>query len=93
MEALAIVRAVDRSGKIFFATGRAGDGWVSADRAEAFTGFNLQGARRFAAQQNKFEALHGLWFIALPVEVADHAGPCPVCLDVACEVKSAECGK
>jgi hypothetical protein len=60
-----IVRALDQNGNEFFATGRAGSAWVSADRAQAFTGFNLEGARRFAMRHNQNTALHGLRFVAV----------------------------
>lgn len=61
----AILRAVDASGNVSFWTGRAGQAWVSPDRAEAFTGLNMEGARRKALKFNQMTAAHGLRFIAV----------------------------
>jgi len=61
-----ILRARDHNGGEFFYTGRAGADWVSADRAEAFGGMSLEGARNRAVRFNQHETLHGLWFIVQP---------------------------
>lgn len=45
-----------------FYTGRAGDGWVSADQSEAFTYSARAEAERKAAQFNRMTALHGMSF-------------------------------
>lgn len=45
-----------------FYTGKAGDGWTSADKAEAFGYAGRGEADRKAAQFNKASALHGLTF-------------------------------
>jgi hypothetical protein len=59
-----ILRALDRTGKEFFYTGRAGAGWVSQNKVEAFT-YTMEGAQRKAQIFNAGEALHGFWFIAI----------------------------
>jgi len=63
-----IVRALDAEGRESFYNGRAGAGWVSADRAEVFE-YSQEGARRKALLFNRATQLHGLWFIAVPKEV------------------------
>lgn len=63
------IRAVNALGAEFWYTGRAGDGWVSPNRSDAFLGYNLIGARRFAMQQNKYTTLHGLRFVAVTSEL------------------------
>lgn len=59
-----IVRGLKSDGAEVFYTGRAGDGWVSADRSEAFAYTELR-ARRIAQTFNGQEPLHGMWFIAV----------------------------
>lgn len=61
----AILRAVDANGSVFYWTGRAGAAWVSADRAEAFSAYTMEGARRKALQFNRMMDLHGLRFMAV----------------------------
>jgi len=65
MTASYVLRALDANGNESFYTGRAGAGWVSADKAEAFPYFNLEGARRKAMLFNKNMPLHGLRFLAV----------------------------
>lgn len=61
-----ILRALDANGGEFFWNGRAGAAWVGP-KAEAFRLDNLGEARRKAALFNGRMALHGLRFIAVPV--------------------------
>jgi hypothetical protein len=63
-----ILRALNANGAEFFYTGRAGDGWVSKDAAEAFTYSLLEGAENAAKRHNKFTELHGLRFTAWEVQ-------------------------
>jgi len=51
------------NGDTVFYTGRAGEGWVSANPAEAFMGFSLEGARKRAIYLNRGLQLHGIFFI------------------------------
>lgn len=41
--------------------GKAGEGWLSANKSEAFT-YGKEGAEYKAAQFNKFSAIHGHTF-------------------------------
>lgn len=61
-----ILRGLDVNGNEAFYTGRAGTGFVSADKAEAFTYTLLAGARLQATNLNRMTALHGWRFIAVP---------------------------
>lgn len=63
----AIIRGVTAEGAEVFWTGRAGAGFVSANRADAFDALNLQGARRTATRLNDATGLHGVRFIAMEV--------------------------
>lgn len=58
-----VVRGVSLDGTEVFYTGRAGEGWVSGDRGQAFTYQSLEGARRQAGKFNSFTALHGYHFM------------------------------
>ena len=55
---------LDRSDRKVFYTGRAGDGWVSTDQAEAFTYSTYEAAKAKADRYNAHTALHGIHFIA-----------------------------
>lgn len=62
------LRALDKDGKEFFYTGKAGAGWVvshDTDRAEAFRYQTKEAAQRKAATFNRMTEIHGLRFIAL----------------------------
>jgi hypothetical protein len=63
-----LLRALDKDGKEFFYTGRAGDGWVSPKVSEAFTYQNLDGARSKAKRFNEMTDIHGLRFMAMVPE-------------------------
>lgn len=65
MNSPAIVRGVTVVGDVVYYTGRAGEGWVSANRAEAFAGYSLEGARRKALQLNRHTDGHGVRFVAI----------------------------
>lgn len=67
-----ILRALDKDGNEFFYTGRAGEGWISANMGEAFP-YSLEGARNKAIRFNEAAALHGLWFIALDPKLREAA--------------------
>lgn len=62
------IRALDASGNEFWWTGKAGAAWVSRDRADAFVGFTLEGARRKAALFNGRSAITGLHFVAVAAD-------------------------
>lgn len=62
------VKAIDKDGRVFWWTGKAGEAFVSPNRADAFVGFNVEGARRVASRHNANTALHGLRFIAVTAE-------------------------
>ncbi len=64
METNYIVRGLDGNGGEVFYTGRAGEGWVSPSRAEAF-GYSKEGAQRKALSFNRNTELHGLRFVAV----------------------------
>ncbi len=57
------IRGVRSDGSEVWFTGRAGQGFVSADRAEAFVALSLNGARAKAAKLNEMTALHGVRFM------------------------------
>jgi len=66
-----ILRSLDREGNIGVYTGKAGAEWVSANSADAFVYSSLAHARGVAERHNKFEPVHGLWFLPLtPAQVA-----------------------
>lgn len=52
-------------GSTVWYTGRAGEGWVSPEPRDAYLGYSLEGARRFATQQNRYTELHGIRFAAV----------------------------
>jgi hypothetical protein len=60
-----ILRGLNADGDEFFYTGRAGSGWISKDRNEAFGYWTEQMARGKAMSFNQFCPLHGLWFVAM----------------------------
>ena len=60
-----ILRGLNANGDEFFYTGRAGSGWVSKDRKEAFGYWTEQMARGKAMSFNQFCPLHGFWFVAV----------------------------
>jgi hypothetical protein len=62
---ISLVRGVKADGTEVFYTGRAGDGFVSPDRADAFYGYTLEGARRQAAVLNQGTGIHGIRFVAV----------------------------
>lgn len=55
---------VARNDQKVFYTGRAGEGWVSANEAEAFPYSTYEAAKDRANQHNKWTALHGIHFVA-----------------------------
>jgi len=59
------LRGLDVDGREYFYTGRAGECWLSPERADAFTWGTLEAARNRAKQFNGRVALHGVWFLAL----------------------------
>lgn len=58
------VKATDKHGATHYYTGKAGQDWVSKDKANAWTGYNRHGAKRFADLHNKHTGIHGLTFAA-----------------------------
>lgn len=68
-----IVRGLSTDGGEVFYTGRAGNGWVSNDRNEAFVYTSQDEARRKALNFNRMEPLHGFRFIAIGVGSAPNA--------------------
>lgn len=69
---MALVRGITKNGDEVFYTGKAGPAFVSAHTAEAFTGYNLEGARAKALTLNKMTELHGVRFIGMLTD-AEHA--------------------
>ena len=57
-----LVRARNRKGDIMWYTGGSGENWVSFDQTKAWTGYNLEGAKRFCERHNSMYAFHGLKF-------------------------------
>lgn len=58
------IKGVDAQGKTVWYTGRAGAGFVSPDKGEAFLGYNGEGAARQAKSLNRGSAIHGIRFEA-----------------------------
>lgn len=58
-------------------TGRAGKLFVSPERAEAFLGYSLEGARAAAQRMNRFKSEHGIHFVAVTGDLADWANGWP----------------
>lgn len=58
------IKGTDRQGHTVWYTGRAGEGFISWQRSEAFVGFNLAGAARQATSLNRGTAFHGVHFEA-----------------------------
>jgi hypothetical protein len=63
-----ILRGVNSDGGEFFYTGKAGDGWVSEDRNEAFDYRTEEVANDKAMTLNQFCPVHGYWFMAVEVD-------------------------
>ena len=61
------IRGITRDGTEVWYTGRAGEGFVSADKAQAFYGFYLAGARACATRLNRMTEIHGIRFV-VPVD-------------------------
>lgn len=61
-----LIRGLRADGAEVWYTGRAGDGWVSGDKREAFACLTLEGARARALNFNRMTALHGVRFVAVP---------------------------
>jgi len=59
-----IIRGIDPNGNVGWYTGKAGEGWVSADKADAFVYRGWEAASRKATLHNRFTALHGWHFMA-----------------------------
>lgn len=57
------IRGVRENGGVVWFTGRAGEGFVSEERGEAFESFSLEGARRRAMSLNAMTAVHGIHFM------------------------------
>ncbi len=62
-----ILRGLDADGNEMFYTGKAGTGWVSVNRNDAFTYHHQDVARDKAKLFNTRMPLHGLRFIALDI--------------------------
>ena len=58
-----LILGTTADGAEVFYTGRAGDGWVSADVKEAFRYDSLEQARRKAMIFNQATPLHGIRFM------------------------------
>lgn len=65
------IRGVRVDGSEVWFTGRAGQGFVSTDRAEAFVALSLDGARAKAVKLNEMTALHGVRFMVPTGDAAD----------------------
>ena len=59
------LQGIDRQGAQVYYTGRAGEGWLSRDHAEAFQYPALDGARAKARAFARTAGLHGVWFMVL----------------------------
>lgn len=66
-----ILRGLTENGEERFYTGRAGEGWVSANPNHAFCYDTMEEARRKAMGFNRNSALHGLRFVAIPDPVVN----------------------
>jgi hypothetical protein len=75
MSSLNLVPIVGRTanGGTVWYTGRAGAAFVSADRADAFMGYSLEGARNRATILNRGTAFHGIRFVAVAGDLAEVA--------------------
>ena len=65
-----MVRGLTELGKEMFYTGKAGDKWVTTDKAQAFTYHSVDEARMKARMFNRTTELHGLRFIAVSEQEA-----------------------
>lgn len=61
---MAIIRGVTANGSVVYYTGRAGDGWISPEKSEAFQ-YALPHARQRAVQFNRNTSLHGIHFMGI----------------------------
>lgn len=59
-----ILQARNGKGEKLFYTGRAGEGWVSSDSAEAWQDSEVNQMSN-AARFNRYTALHGLTFVVV----------------------------
>jgi hypothetical protein len=59
------LRALDKYGAAFWYTGKAGPDWLSMYMDNAFAYTSREQARRRAMDFNKFESVHGYWFIVM----------------------------
>lgn len=59
-----IVTGSDASGKKVYYTGRAGEWFISPDRAQAFIGWYESGAQNVATRLNRGTPFHGVTFRA-----------------------------
>lgn len=64
------IKGLTATGDVVWYTGRAGNDWVSSDRADAFK-FTLERARRQASAFNKMTAIHGIRFVAVSAVTDD----------------------
>lgn len=69
---LVFVPVVGRAanGDTVWYTGKAGAAFVSADAADAFKGYSLEGARNRATILNRGTILHGIRFVACTGDLA-----------------------
>ncbi len=58
------VVGVTKDGDRVWYTGKAGEGFVSANPQDAFLGYSLEGARNRAKNLNRMVGIHGIWFVA-----------------------------
>lgn len=58
------VRGKDKDGNVVWWTGKAGNDFVSTDRADAFVGYIFEGAQRKADCLNRATRFHGYHFAA-----------------------------
>lgn len=58
------IKGTDASGNTVWYTGRAGAGWISPNRKDAFMGYSADGAARYASRFNETTPIHGIRFEA-----------------------------
>lgn len=58
------IKGTDRQGRTVWYTGRAGKGFISSERSEAFVGFYPTGAALRATSLNRGTVFHGVHFQA-----------------------------
>lgn len=61
-----LVIGTDKQNNVWYYTGRAGEGFVSRSRADAFTGYSMEGAKNRAQNLNAGTGAHGITFKAGP---------------------------